>query len=133
MHLEQLEFIVEVAKTGSLTSAAHNSHVTLSAVSQSISNLEAELGITLFNRSRSGTIPTVEGQAVIKKAFEVLTKLEELKHAAQLYSDIQSGELLIASIPGPLSLLLNTIISFKRDYPQIQMEIAEKKYNRNNR
>ncbi|BBI36453.1 LysR family transcriptional regulator [Cohnella abietis] len=126
MHLEQLEFIVEVAKTGSLTRAAQNRHVTLSAVSQSISNLEGELGVTLFTRSRNGAVVTAEGQAIIRKAVEVLSKLQELKQEANLYSDMQSGELRIASIPGPLSLLVNTIVSFKRDYSQIQMDITEK-------
>ncbi|WP_192705680.1 LysR family transcriptional regulator [Paenibacillus sp. OAS669] len=126
MHLEQLEFIVEVAKTGSLTAAAQNLHVTLSAVSQSISNLEAELNITLFTRSRSGAAPTAEGKAIIHKAAEVLGKLQELRDEACGYANTQSGELRIATIPGPLSLYLDTILSLKKQYPKIQMEIVEK-------
>ncbi|GGG66769.1 LysR family transcriptional regulator [Paenibacillus radicis (ex Gao et al. 2016)] len=126
IHLEQLEFIVEVAKTGSLTQAAKNCHVTLSAVSQSLSNLEAELGVTLFARSRNGATATVEGQAIVDKAVEVLQKLQELKQEAQLFTGIQRGELRMAAIPGPLSLLIHTIIRFKRDYPHIEMVMTEK-------
>lgn len=126
MHLEQLECIIEVAKTGSLTNAAQNLHITLSAVSQSISNLEAELGVTLFTRSRQGTAPTAEGEMIIKKAFEIISKVQELKDQATDFSNTQSGQLRLATIPGPLSLYLDTLIQFKTAYPQIQMEISEK-------
>ncbi|WP_028549381.1 LysR family transcriptional regulator [Paenibacillus sp. UNC451MF] len=126
MHLEQLEIIVEVAKAGSLTAAAQNLHVTLSAVSQSISNLEAELKVTLFTRSRSGAAPTAEGKVIIQKAVEVLDKLQELRDEAGGYSNTQCGELRIATIPGPLFLYLDTILGLKKQYPNIQMEIMEK-------
>ncbi len=126
MHLEQLECIIEVAKTGSLTNAAQNLHVTLSAVSQSISNLEAELGVSLFHRSRQGTVPTAEGQIIIKKALEIMSSIQELKDEARSFSSTEQGELRLATIPGPLSLYLDTLIQFKKDYPQILMEISEK-------
>jgi DNA-binding transcriptional LysR family regulator len=126
MHLEQLECIIEVAKTGSLTNAAQNLHITLSAVSQSISNLEAELNVTLFNRSRHGTVPTAEGEIIIKKAFEIIRKVQELKDQASDFSNTQSGQLHLATIPGPLSLYLDTLIQFKTAYPHIRMEISEK-------
>ncbi|MCS7462333.1 LysR family transcriptional regulator [Paenibacillus doosanensis] len=126
MHLEQLECIVEVAKTGSLTGAANNLHVTLSAVSQSISNLEAELGVALFTRSRLGAAPTAEGEVIIGKALEVLGKLQELKEEAVSYSNVQRGELRLATIPGPLTLYMNAIIGYKKDYPHVRLELFEK-------
>jgi LysR family transcriptional activator of glutamate synthase operon len=43
LNLEQLEYVVEVAKTGSLSKAAQRYYVSLPAVSQAISILEAEL------------------------------------------------------------------------------------------
>lgn len=43
LNLEQLEYVVEVAKTGSLSKAAQHYYVSLSAVSQAISILEAEM------------------------------------------------------------------------------------------
>ncbi|MGE6230368.1 LysR family transcriptional regulator [Paenibacillus chitinolyticus] len=126
MHLEQLEYIVEVAKTGSITSAARNLHVSLSAVSQSITHLEGELGVVLFARSRMGAVPTAEGKVIIRKAFEVLSKLDELKEAARGWGETLSGELRIGTIPGPMSLLVDAVAGFKQDYPLVRMEIAEK-------
>lgn len=126
MHLEQLEYIVEVAKTGSLTKAAQNKHVTLSAISQALSSLESELGVSLFTRSRLGAVPTPEGRMIIKKAFEVLLKLQELREVAQNCTNTLSGELRIATIPGPMNLLVNAIASYKKDYPLIRFQISEK-------
>jgi len=126
MHLEQLEYIVEVAKTGSLTKASQNKHVTLSAISQALSSLEAELGVPLFTRSRLGAVPTPEGRILIKKAFDVLLKLQELREEAQHFTNTISGELRLATIPGPMNLLVNAIASYKKDYPQIRFEITEK-------
>lgn len=127
MNLEQMEYIVQVAKTGSLTNAAQQSHVTLSAISQAISSMEAELGITLFTRARgSGAIPTAEGQVIIQKANEVLMKVHELREEAQSFSNELSGKLKIATIPGPMHLLVDIIASFKKEHPSVKIEVYEK-------
>ncbi|OKP81879.1 LysR family transcriptional regulator [Paenibacillus sp. P3E] len=127
MNLEQIEYIVEVAKKGSFTKAAQDLHVTLSAISQSISLLETELGMTLFTRSRGlGAVPTIEGNQIIQKASEVLLKVNELKEEAKSCSNTLSGELKIATIPGPMHLLVDVVSSFKEDYPQVKIEIFEK-------
>ncbi|MFJ9498223.1 LysR family transcriptional regulator [Brevibacillus centrosporus] len=126
MNLEQLESIIEIAKSGSLTKASQSRHVTLSAISQSLSSLEAELGITLFTRSRMGAAPTAEGLSIIQKAFEIQKKLLEIQEEAQGYANTMVGDLRLATIPGPMNLLVNAVARFKKDYPQIRPEIAEK-------
>ncbi|WP_337101960.1 LysR family transcriptional regulator [Paenibacillus sp. YIM B09110] len=126
MHIEKLQYIVEVAKTGSISAAAQNLHVTLSAISQSITSLETEWGVALFVRSRTGASPTAEGKLIIKKAFELLSKYEELKELAMSNSNTMKGELRISTIPSPMTLLVNSVIGFKKDFPNISMEIIEK-------
>lgn len=125
MHIEKLEYLVEVAKTGSITQAAHNLNVTISAISQSISNLEKEWGVSILKRSRTGATPTPEGKVIISKAYELLHKYEELKEAALGYSDTIKGRLRMATIPGPMFLLEQAVMDFKRKYPQVKMEIVE--------
>ncbi|MWV42952.1 LysR family transcriptional regulator [Paenibacillus sp. HJL G12] len=125
MHIEKLEYLVEVAKTGSISKAAQNLHVTISAVSQSISSLEEEWGVTVLKRSRTGAVPTVEGAAIIKKAIELLQKYDELKEAAQGYSNTIQGRLRLATIPGPIFLLEQAVLDFKKQYPQVKIEIVE--------
>lgn len=125
MNIDQLEYIIEVAKTNFITAASQNKHVTLPAISQSISHLEAELGVKLFTRNRQGTFPTPEGTILIQKASEIVEKVKELKAEAQSYTNTISGELRIATIPGPMSLIVKTIAAFKKDFPNIRIEIAE--------
>lgn len=126
MNLEQLEHVIEIVETGSLTKAADNLHVSLSAISQSITKLEKELGIQLFIRNRHGASPTFEGEKVIEKATEVILKVKELKEEANKYSESLSGELKIGMIPGPINLLIDMVSGFKSDYPNVKVEIYEK-------
>ncbi|GGF94385.1 LysR family transcriptional regulator [Paenibacillus aceti] len=127
MNLEQLEYIVDVAKTKSLTKTAQHAHVTLSAVSQSISMLESELEVVLFHRSRGiGAVPTAEGQALIEIAGEIITLVKRLRDEAGNYSEKLSGELFIGTIPGPMHLLMELIADFKTDYPYVKVQIIEK-------
>ncbi|MGG0655093.1 LysR family transcriptional regulator [Rummeliibacillus pycnus] len=126
MNLEQLRYIIEVSKSGSLTMAAQKSHITLSAISQSISLLEKELGVTLFTRSRGqSAMPTEEGKVVIEKAKEILVKINELKEEVDTYNNTLSGELRIATIPGRMHLLVDTVAGFKNDFPDVKIKISE--------
>ena len=127
MNIEQLLYIVEVAKYSSLSIAAQNLHVTQSTISQSITNFEKELGIKVLKRSRGhGAVPTDEGRIILKLAYEVQKKLEEIKEAANLLNSTEVGELKISSLPGLMSFLVKAIAAFRQDYPHVNLEIADK-------
>lgn len=79
MNLEQLIHVVELTKVKTLSQAAANLYISQPAISQSIANLEKELEIKLFHRTKSGTIPTDEGVAIIKKAHDVVKLIEEIR------------------------------------------------------
>ncbi|WP_026580789.1 LysR family transcriptional regulator [Bacillus sp. J33] len=126
MNLEQMEYITEVSKTQSISLAAQNLHVSQAAVSQSISLLEKELGLKLFTRSRLGTIPTDEGNIIIRKAFEIMKKMGEIKEEAKSITSLYTGELTIAAIPSLfLTLLPKTLSKFKKDCPHVTVSISE--------
>lgn len=126
MNIEQMQYIVEVAKTKSLIAASNNLYITQSALSQSISNLEEELGIKIFTRSRHGTLPTAKGRFVIKKADEILIKLREIKETTQEFSDILNSELRIFSIPIGITLIVNAITRFKKEYSDTKFQITQR-------
>ncbi|MGG3564055.1 LysR family transcriptional regulator [Neobacillus rhizosphaerae] len=127
MHIEQLEYIVKVAETGSISIAAHNLHVSQSGISQSITKLEDELGVKIFKRNRRlGAVPTNEGKTLIKKAYEVLMKLHEFKEEAQTYNTVHTGNLKLSSIPGFMLFLLEPLSAYKKAYPNVNIEISEK-------
>ncbi|MFJ8530363.1 LysR family transcriptional regulator [Bacillus sp. NPDC094106] len=127
MNIEQLVYIIEVSKHSSLTIAAQNLHVTQSTISQSITSLEKELGIKILNRSRGhGAVPTDEGKIILKLAYGVLRKIEEIKEAADLFNSMEVGELRLSSLPGLTTFLVKSIAAFRHEYPHVNVEVAEK-------
>src|SRR5699024_2371151 len=126
MNLEQLKYTVEVAKSGSLTIASEELHITQSAISQAITGLEKELGVKIFKRSRHGATPTDVGNKIIKKAIEALNKLDELQMEANQSLNLINGNLRIGTIPSPLMYLPKTLSSYKKDYPNVRIQIFEK-------
>ncbi|KQU19212.1 hypothetical protein ASG65_24805 [Bacillus sp. Leaf13] len=130
MNFEQLQYIVEVAKHNSISIAAQNLHVTDSGISQSITGLEKELGIKVLNRLRGhGAFPTDEGRIILKRAYEVLKKIEELKEEANSFTSTEVGELKVSSIPGLTTVLVKALANFRQDYPHVNVEIDEKSVN----
>ncbi|WP_088042608.1 LysR family transcriptional regulator [Bacillus sp. EAC] len=125
MHIQKLEFLVEVAKTGSISTAAENLHVSQSGISQAISKIEEELGIKLFERSRLGVNVTEDGSKIIKKAYEILMKYDEFLEEARSSLKIQSAELRVSTIPALITYLLKPLMEFKDIHPDSTIEIVE--------
>lgn len=71
MTFQQLQYILEIGKTGSVSGAAKNLFVSSSSVSISLNALEKELGYPLFIRSQKGLIPTDSGKQVLDYANQI--------------------------------------------------------------
>ncbi|KQL38731.1 hypothetical protein AN960_12175 [Bacillus sp. FJAT-25509] len=125
MHLEKLEILVEVAKTGSISIAAENLHVSQSGISQAITKIEEELGIKIFNRSRLGARLTVDGVQIVEKSQEVLLKYAELKEIAQKSKDTQLSELRVSMVPAFINYLLTPLVDFKNQHSNLHIDILE--------
>lgn len=126
MYIEQLKYIVEVANTGSLSTAAQNLHVTLSALSQAITKLEEELQVKIFKRSRIGTLPTNEGLKLIEKAKETLFHFNEVIQIAEEFSNNTVEQFTVFTIPGQMDLILEVIDSFCEEHPNAMIMAEEK-------
>lgn len=71
MTFQQIRYLLEIHKTGSVAAAAKALYLVPSSLSIAISNLEEELGCKIFDRTRSGMIPTPEGIEVIRCANRI--------------------------------------------------------------
>lgn len=126
MYIEQLEYILEVAKTGSIINASKNLHVSPSGISQSISHLEDELGVKIFIRSRGqNAVPTHEGELIIKQAIKILMNVHKLQEMVGSYNSFNRGDMKVSAITGIMPFLLKAKSSFKADYPYIDFQITE--------
>ena len=79
MDSRQLRYFAKVVETGNLTRAAAALHVAQSAVSMHMRNLEQELGVSLLVRSRSGVVPTAQGQLLFEHARNILRQFEQAR------------------------------------------------------
>ena len=71
MTFQQLQYLLEVRQTKSISKAASNLFVSNSSVSAAVSNLEEELGFAIFNRSQKGLIPTANGLRILDYAERI--------------------------------------------------------------
>ncbi len=126
MRIEQLYYLVEIARYNSFSSAAEKLHISQPSLSQAINKLEKELGVKLFKRTRTGSILTENGKEIVKKAQEVLLKFEELEQLANKKSSTYSGTLSIGVIPSIYMALLPTVLEiYKNKFPYVNLEIKE--------
>lgn len=126
MRIEQLEYIVSVAKTHSFSKTAQDLHVSQPAISQSILKLEEELGVNIFERSSSGVNLTIEGRVIIENAKDILTKLDELMYNANKFRTSNQKELKIGLVTGlHLPFLPDMLSELKREFPQQHVSFQE--------
>ena len=110
MEFHQLTAFQAVARTGNLTRAAEGLHLSQSALSTQIRNLEEELGVALFARQAKGMSLTRAGEALLPHAEEVLDKAREMGRAAIGLREEVRGTLNIGLNTDPTFLRLNRVI-----------------------
>lgn len=81
MNILHMKYAVEVAKLGSLNKAAEALLTAQPNISRSIKELEADLGISIFNRSAKGMELTPEGEEFIGYAQSILKQIDEVEMA----------------------------------------------------
>ncbi|WP_185766186.1 LysR family transcriptional regulator [Niallia circulans] len=126
MNIEQIDYLLEVAKERSIRKAADNLHITPSAISQSILQIEINLGVTIFQRSNKGTTPTPAGKMVLKRAFELQCKYKELyDDVHRMENGHQSLPLKIAFTPTFGNVGYLALMSLKEEQKDLKVEIQE--------
>ena len=80
MNILHMKYAVEVAKVGSLNKAAESLYVALPNISRSIKELEADLGISIFDRTAKGMVLTPEGEEFISYAKDILKQIDQVEN-----------------------------------------------------
>ncbi|MFB7140546.1 LysR family transcriptional regulator [Gottfriedia sp. NPDC056225] len=106
--------------------SAEKLYITSSGLSQSISQLETELGITIFNRSRKGTFPTEEGKILINRASEVLQIISKLNEELFDYKNNKKVHLKIVATPTFSTVLQRALNRINVEHPNVTIDIEEK-------
>ena len=110
MNQQQLIFIRQIARTGSIRVAAACVDRTPSALTRGLKSVENELGCQLFRRIREGMVPTSEGETVLSYGERILKSLQEIKPYTELHTRIVSVIFYVSGkirvLPGQRKLFL---------------------------
>lgn len=79
MTLQQLKYAIAVADAGSITAAAARLFIAQPSLSKALSELEAEMGVTIFERSARGVRPTEDGTRFLSYARQVVEQADLLE------------------------------------------------------
>ena len=121
---DELQIFVCVIECGSISAAAEQVGQTPSAVSRTLSRLEAKLDTTLINRTTRRMDLTEEGKYFFEQAKVILAQMEELEERLSSRQQKPAGRLRInAAVPFMLHGIVPYIAEFRGLYPDIQLEL----------
>ena len=124
MDVRQLRQFVHLAEALHFGRASAVSHVSPSALSRGIQQLETELGATLFDRDNRSVSLTRQGQTFLGWAREVLTGWDAVRHTLQEQSGALQGEVsLYCSVTASYSFLFELLSRLRRDHPRIELKL----------
>ncbi|MBU7591100.1 LysR family transcriptional regulator [Metabacillus halosaccharovorans] len=125
MDIRHLEYFSEVAKHLSFTKAAYTLHVTQPSISKAIKQIEEELDVTLFYRSKQLEL-TDAGKAVLVNTKHVLEAFHNLTTELTDTFELKKGEVKIGIPPivGP-TFFSKLISKYKEMYPSVKLVLTE--------
>lgn len=123
--VSRLRLLREVSRQGSIAGAARFIGISSSAVSQQLSILERETGVSLLERSHRGVALTGAGEALVQHAGAVLQLLEETRTAMDQLSEDLAGRVRIASITSAASsVVLPAAERLQAQSPEIELTMT---------
>ena len=126
MEMQQLRYVVAVARTGNFTRAAEQCHVSQPSLSQQIQKLEDELGERLFDRLRREAKLTPHGEAFLRRAVKVLDEVDAAMREARDATDLLRGTVRVGVLPTIAPYLLpGAVAEFMKKYPGVEIVAQE--------
>jgi len=120
----QMLIFAKVVEQGSISAAARSIGQTPSAVSKQVALLEDYVHHRLLNRTRTGVMPTQEGQQFYEKCKALADKYDEAEEMVRNMDGIPRGTLKIAStVAFGKSQLLPALPAFMKSYPEVRLSL----------
>lgn len=126
MNILHMKYAVEVARAGSLSKAAEVLLIAQPNISRSIKELEADLGITIFDRSTKGMFLTPEGEEFISYAKSILKQIENVE---AMYKDGSAKKLKFSISVPRASYISDAFAEFSKTLGSHDAELFYKETN----
>ncbi|WP_076592312.1 LysR family transcriptional regulator [Herminiimonas arsenitoxidans] len=122
--LDQLRVFVAVIDCGSFSRAARELHRTQSVVSYTIANLEAQLNVALFDRSKRKPTLTEAGKALLADARTVGMKVDAMRARAKtLAQGLEAEVSLVVDVMFPNCRLVAALKAFQQEFPTVGLRL----------
>lgn len=129
MKLSGLQALVAALEEGSLRGGARRLGVSQPAMSKSLRELEKDVGAPLLLRSTTGVTATAQGRVLYEHACVVARELGSARQTIAQLGGKMSGQLCVGAVPlAVLVLIPETMCTFGRAYPDIQLRLREELY-----
>jgi DNA-binding transcriptional LysR family regulator len=127
LRLRDLHVLQALAQFGSMAKAAAYLSVTQPAISQSIADLEAVVGVRLLDRGPRGVVPTLYGEALLRRSVEALDALKQGMRDIEFLTDPGSGEV---SVGADMSYIAGGFMSaiiehLSERHPRLAVHVVE--------
>ncbi len=123
--LDYYRVFYETARFQSFSAAAESLYISQSAISQCIRQLEKDLQVQLFVRTRKGVSLTKEGEILFAKVESAMNFIEQGENQLEKLRHLEAGELTIAAGDTITSyFLLDYLEDFHATYPDVRIEMA---------
>lgn len=123
--IRQLSAFISVADNGSFTRASEQIHLTQSAVSGLIKELESSLGIVLFDRTTRQLSLSVVGHHLLPQARRILNEMQLFKNEASSLTSLAQGQVRLAVSQFAASSMPAVIAQFAKAYPDISVSLLD--------
>ncbi len=122
MELQQLKYFKAVAAIGKISDAAEALFISAPALSTSISRLEKELGVKLFDRTSNRITLNAQGQIFLKHVNEIFANLENARQELQQSLFQQGPHISLLSVNS--MMWVNLIAAFTSEFPQYTLSCS---------
>src|SRR5258708_28161998 len=122
--MDQLRTFIAAADEGSFSAAGRKLRRTQSVVSQTLANLEAQINVSLFDRSGRYPRLTEEGAALLSKARLVVGDMDGFKSTARAIAEGLEPELsVVVDVMYPMSSLTVAVGEFRDAFPHTPLRL----------
>lgn len=125
MNTDQIAYLIDIAKTGSINTTAKRMYCSQQSVSESIKRLESELGCTILERSKRGVSLTEDGKYVLQHVSPMLEQYQMLQQHFH-NTNAPSGKLHLGVAQFATNIILTDLIfEMYRQHPNITLFTEE--------
>lgn len=124
--LRDLHILSFVARSGSMAKAALQLSTSQSVVSAAVANLEASLGVRLFERSAKGVEPTIYATTLLRRSRIAFDELHQAIMDIERLDDAATGEVRVACSEFLAGGFISDVINgFTDRYPKVVCQVTE--------